>query len=56
MTALLLAAQKKHAGIIKMLLDKADIWYQGGDNQNTALHIAVKEGDMPSIETILEFC
>ena len=57
MTALLLAAQKKHAGIIKMLLDYgADIWFQGGDNQNTVLHIAVKEGDMPSISTILGYC
>ena len=57
MTALLLAAQKKHAGIIKMLLDNgADIWFQGSDNQNTVLHMSVKEGDIASIATILEYC
>ena len=40
-----------------MLLENgADIWFQGGDNQNTVLHLAVKEGDIPTIDTLLDYC
>ena len=57
LTALLLAAFKKHAGIITMLLKNgADITFQGGDNLNTALHFAVEKGDIQSVNALLDHC
>ena len=57
LTALLLAAFKKHASIIKILLEKgANITFQGGENSNTALHFAVEKGDILSVNALLEHC
>lgn len=39
-----------------LLSHKADVKYQGGDQNNTALHVAVELGDVRAVKTILTHC
>ena len=57
LTPLILATKKEHTTIIKLLLSrKADIAYQFPEDGNSSLHYACIQGNVMTLQTLLNHC
>lgn len=53
----LLAAEKGHSAIVqKLLIHDANIFSKGGEDMNSALHVACLAGDAKTVQTLLDHC